>query len=258
MLEVSTLSASYGKRRILHEISFAVEAGEILALIGPNGAGKTTLIRAASGTLPIEAGQVRVRGRNVTKLGIAERARNLAVVPQAQQLGGAYSVEEAVMMGRTAYMGWLGREGARDREIVAWALAQTQLSDYAQQQIGALSGGEQQRVLLARALAQKTPVLLLDEPTNHLDLQYQTRLLALVQKLAREEKLAVVMALHDLNLVSLAADKVALLVDGKLEALGTSQEVLTAEKISAAYRTPVDVVPHPISGVPIIFPGSVD
>lgn len=256
ILEVSKLCVSYGKRRVLHEISFAVQAGEILALIGPNGAGKTTLIRAASGTLPIEAGQVQVSGRDVTQLKAADRARNLAVVPQARQLGGAYSVEQAVMMGRTAYMGWLGREGHEDRDVVAWALAQAQLTDYAQREIAELSGGEQQRVLLARALAQKTPVLLLDEPTNHLDLQFQTSLLTLVQKLAREANLAVVMALHDLNLVSLAADKVALLVDGTLDALGTPEEVLTADRISAAYRTPVDVVPHPISGAPMVLPNS--
>ncbi len=255
VLEITNLSAAYGARRVLDGISLNVNEGEILALIGPNGAGKTTLIRAASGTLPIEAGQVRVRGRSVTKLGAAERARELAVVPQARQLGGAYSVQQAVMMGRTAYMGWLGREGEKDRTVVTRALAQTHLLDYAQRQIVELSGGEQQRVLLARALAQATPVLLLDEPTNHLDLQHQTNLLTLVGKLAREEKLAVMMALHDLNLVSLAADKVALLVDGKLEALGTPEEVLTAEKISAAYRTPVDVIPHPINGLPMIFPG---
>ncbi len=254
ILEISKLCTAYGKRRVLHEISFDVQAGEILALIGPNGAGKTTLIRAVSGTLPIEAGQVQVSGRNVTQLKAAERARNLAVVPQARQLGGAYSVEQAVMMGRTAYMGWLGRESREDREVVAWALAQAQLTDYAQREIAELSGGEQQRVLLARALAQKTPVLLLDEPTNHLDLQYQANLLALVGKLARDEKLAVVMALHDLNLVSLAADRVALLVDGALEALGTPANVLTADRISAAYRTPVDVVPHPISGAPMVLP----
>ena len=254
ILEVSNLCASYGRRRVLNDVSFAVEAGEILALIGPNGAGKTTLIRAASGTLPIEAGQVQVSGRNVTQLKAADRARNLAVVPQARQLGGAYSVEQAVMMGRTAYMGWLGRESKEDHEVVVWALAQAQLTDYAQREIAELSGGEQQRVLLARALAQKTPVLLLDEPTNHLDLQYQANLLALVGKLARDEKLAVVMALHDLNLVSLAADRVALLVDGTLEALGTPAEVLTAKQISAAYRTPVDVVPHPISGASMVLP----
>ncbi len=254
ILEISKLCTAYGKRRVINEISFSVQAGEILALIGPNGAGKTTLIRAASGTLPIEAGQVQVRGRDVTQLKAADRARNLAVVPQARQLGGAYSVQQAVMMGRTAYMGWLGREGKEDAEVVAWALAQAQLSDFAEREIAELSGGEQQRVLLARALAQKTPVLLLDEPTNHLDLQYQANLLALIGRLARDEKLAVVMALHDLNLVSLAADRVALLVDGSLKALGTPAEVLTAEQISAAYRTPVDVVPHPISGAPMVLP----
>ncbi|MEW5828011.1 MAG: heme ABC transporter ATP-binding protein [Chloroflexota bacterium] len=257
MLTISSLRVAYGPRTALRGVSLEVSPGEILALIGPNGAGKTTLVRAVSGTIPVASGRVAVNGQDLTRLTVTQRARVLAVVPQARQLGGAYSVEQAVMMGRTAHMSWLGRESEADRAAVRLALRQTQLESYAHRSIAQLSGGEQQRVLLARALAQSTPVLLLDEPTNHLDLQHQTNLLSLVRQLAEEQQLAVMMALHDLNLVSFFADKVALLVDGELKHCGTPQEVIRAETISQAYRTPVEIVAHPVTGAPIIFPSGV-
>jgi iron complex transport system ATP-binding protein len=254
MLKIDSLTVAYSDRVVLENISFEVLPGEILALIGPNGAGKSTLIRAASGVVPVVSGQVSVNGRDLTGLPHDQRAKILAVVPQARQLGGAFSVQQAVMMGRTPYLNWLGQEGEADKAAVHLALEQTCLDTFADRQIAKLSGGEQQRVLLARALAQDTPVMLLDEPTNHLDLQHQTNLLSLVKNLARQKQLAVLMALHDLNLVSFYADKVALIVNGRLKRLGTPEEVIRAENISAAYRTPVEVVPHPVTGAPIIFP----
>jgi iron complex transport system ATP-binding protein len=201
MLKIESLTVAYGDKIVLRDISFEVGSGEILALIGPNGAGKSTLIRAATGVVPVKTGRMSVDGQDLTNLSPAQRAKIVAVVPQARQLGGAFSVEQAVMMGRTPYLNWLGQEGEADKAAVRVALEQTCLEPFADRQIAKLSGGEQQRVLLARALAQSTPVLLLDEPTNHLDLQHQTNLLSLVKNLAKKKQLAVLMALHDLNLV---------------------------------------------------------
>lgn len=257
MLKIDSLSVAYGDKVVLRDVSFEVQPGEILALIGPNGAGKSTLIRAMTGVVPIKSGQVSVNGQNLAGISHAQRARILAVVPQARQLGGAFSVEQAVMMGRTPYLNWLGQESEADKAAVRSALEQTYLETFADRQIAKLSGGEQQRVLLARALAQSTPVMLLDEPTNHLDLQHQTNLLSIVKRLADEKNLAVVMAMHDLNLVSFFADRVALLVNSELKGLGTPKEVIRAEQISAAYHTPVEIVAHPVTGVPIIFPQGV-
>lgn len=254
MLKINSLTVAYGDKTVLRDVSLDVLPGETLALIGPNGAGKSTLIRATSGVVPIKSGRVSVNGQDLTGLPHNQRAKILSVVPQARQLGGAFSVEQAVMMGRTPYLNWLGQEGEADKAAVRLALQQTCLDTFADRQIANLSGGEQQRVLLARALAQSTPVLLLDEPTNHLDLQHQTNLLSLVKRLAQENQLAILMALHDLNLVSFYADKVALIVNGELRHQGTPSEVIRAEYISAAYRTPVEVVPHPVTGAPIIFP----
>lgn len=257
MLTVTSLTVAYGPKVALNDLSLEVSRGEILALIGPNGAGKTTLIRAVSGTLPIQSGHVSVNEQDLSRMTTSQRARVMAVVPQARQLGGAYTVEQAVMMGRTAYMSWLGRESESDRSAVRLALQQTHLVEFMQRSIAQLSGGEQQRVLLARALAQSTPVLLLDEPTNHLDLQHQASLLSLVKKLTEEKELSVMIAMHDLNLVSFFADKVALLVNGELKRFGTPSEVIQAEHINAAYQTSVEVVSHPVTGAPIIFPQDV-
>ncbi len=256
MLTITSLTVAYGDRIVLKKVSLEVMPGRIMALIGPNGAGKSTLIRAASGILPIHSGKICVGGRDLADCLPGERAKIVAVVPQARQLGGAFSVEQAVMMGRTPYLNWLGREGEADKAAVRSALRRTGLEKFAERPIAKLSGGEQQRVLLARALAQETPVLLLDEPTNHLDLQHQTNLLSLVRNLAQQQHIAVLMAMHDLNLVAHFADKVALLVSGDLMSMGLPQEVLCAELISKAYETPVEVVPHPLTGAPLIFPGN--
>ena len=258
ILQISSLTVVYpgaaSRRPALQDVSLDVKPGEIVGLIGPNGAGKSTLMRAVSGVLAAKTGQIMVDGADIRRLSISQRARLLAVVPQARQMGGAFTVEQAVMMGRTAYMGWLGRSGRADEDAVQLAMQRTGLLDFAERSIASLSGGEQQRVLLARALAQSTPVLLLDEPTNHLDLHHQVNLLMLVKELAREKNLAVLAAMHDLNQAAVFADRLALLVEGRLHAAGAPGDVLTRENIRFAYETDVEIVPHPVSGQPVIFP----
>jgi iron complex transport system ATP-binding protein len=254
MLSIQYLSVSYGPRQVLHDISLQVQAGEIVALIGPNGAGKTTLIRAVSGVVRPRSGQIHARGEDLAGMTSSQRARKLSVVPQARNLPDPYTVWQTVLLGRTPYLGWLGQPSEGDRARVRWALERTETLELAERRIGELSGGEQQRVLLARALAQETPILLLDEPTAHLDMHHQTTLLDLVYALTRENHLTVLMALHDLNLAALYADRVALLVIGRLQAVGTPAEVLTAERLSEAYRLPLHVSPHPDFGVPLVLP----
>jgi iron complex transport system ATP-binding protein len=254
MLDLQTVSVAYGSRTILAEISFSVTKGETVALVGPNGAGKTTLIKAISGIVPTAAGNILVSGENVAGLNEPAIARQISVVPQARQLGGAFTVEHTVMLGRTVHMGWLGSPSEKDKDRVRWAMDEIGIKHLAERRVAELSGGEQQLVLLARALAQETPVMLLDEPTNHLDLRHKSDLLQLVRRLAKNEGLALVMAVHDLNLVSLFADKVALLVDGKLHRVGSPMEVLTPEIIEEAYHARVDVFQHPNNGHPVILP----
>ncbi|MEW6716921.1 MAG: ABC transporter ATP-binding protein [Chloroflexota bacterium] len=254
MLDVQAITVTYGTHIALQDVSLTVFKGEIVALIGPNGSGKTTLIRAVSGVVPIKSGIVQANGKDIKSLSNPQRARTLAVVPQAQPLGGAFTVEQAVMMGRTAYMSWLGHESEGDYLKVHAAMERTDTLHLANRRLAELSGGEQQRVLLARALAQTTPILLLDEPTNNLDLHHQTSLLSLIQKLAHNEGLAVLLAMHDLNLVSLCADRIALLVNGMLETIGKPNEVLTEANISRAYQTTIQVIPHPEYDTPLVLP----
>ena len=254
VLSIHKLSASYGEVKVLKEVSLEVNKGEILGLVGPNGAGKSTLIKVLSGVLGATAGKALIDGQEITSLTPTQRARSLAVVPQARQLGGAFSVEQAVLLGRTAYLGFLGKPNPSDLKKVNWAMEQTAVDSLADRKLAEISGGEQQRVLLARALAQDSPVLLLDEPTNHLDLRYQVNLLKLLKSLVKKENLAVLMAMHDLNQVSGIVDRVALLVEGSLRAIGKPEQVLTPENINKAYQTEVETFSHPNTGRHYIFP----
>ncbi len=258
MLKIEKLSVSYGKRRVLKDVSLNVEAGQVLALIGPNGSGKSTLIRAISGVIASDGGDVRVDGKALSDLSTMERARYLSVVPQARNMPPAFSVYESILLGRTPYLGWLGRAGDTDHERVRYALERTQMGPLADRLVGELSGGEQQRVLLARALAQDTPVMLLDEPTTHLDLQHREALVHLGRELAKSKNLAVLMVLHDLNMASLYADRVSLLVNGEIQATGTPEEVLTEATLSRVYNVAVHVIPHPQYGNPLILPDGRD
>lgn len=253
MLTIRSLTAGYNSRPVIHDVSLSVGPGEIVTLVGPNGSGKTTLIRAISGIISPVSGSVHIQGKDIYALSVSQRARFLATVPQARKLPEGYTVWQTVLYGRTPYLGWLGKASDRDREICQWALESTHLLALREKPVEELSGGEQQLVLVARALAQKTPVLLLDEPTAHLDLQHQNIILRLIHQLAQKNQLAVLMSMHDLNLVSLFADKVALLGEGRLHALGTPVEVLEEKILARVFRTPVSVISHPILRVPLVF-----
>lgn len=254
-LTISNVSAGYGDHPVLHRVSIEVGEGEIVALVGPNGVGKSTLIRAVSGTLNIDSGAIRFDGQNLPDLRPAERARLIAVVPQAASLPEAFTVSEIVLMGRTPHLPLWGRE-SRDDCRVAWdAICRTGLEKIADRRVGELSGGERQRVMVARALAQEPRLLLMDEATAHLDLKHQVNLLELVRKLARERGLTVLATLHDLNQVPLFADRVALLAAGEVRVIGRPDDVLTSMHLSEVYDLPVEVIRHPTSGTPLVLPG---
>lgn len=254
MLQAENLSVAYHGRPVLKNITFGMQKGEILALVGPNGSGKSTLIRALSGILPVSSGTIRLSGRLMSGFGPAERARQIAVVPQGIQLPPAFTALETVLFGRTPYLNFLGQLSADDERIARDSLERVDALSLAERRVGELSGGEQQRVLLARALAQCTPILLLDEPTSHLDLQHQMTLMELVYKLARECELTVLVALHDLNLAARYADRIALLENGELRFIGIPAEILTEETLSRVYGWPVQVVKHPFNGTPLVLP----
>lgn len=250
MLSINSLHVAYGATKVLQDVSLQLGRGELLGLIGPNGSGKTTLIRAASGVLPLVSGQIMIEDHDLNTLSNGERARLVAVVPQSTQLPPVFSVFECVALGRTPHLSWLGRLGQRDLTIIQGAMQAAEITALGERHAGELSGGEQQQVILARALAQDCPLLLLDEPTAHLDLHHQVALLSLLRRLAKERNLAVLVAMHDLNLASLYADRLTLMVDGRIRAAGSPAEVLTTEILQSAYQVQLHVHPNPQHGNP--------
>lgn len=226
-LRLSGVEVAYGPRTALHEVDLQVPRGEFLALTGPNGSGKSTLLRAALGLVPVAGGTVELLGSPVDRLSVRERAQRVAWVPQAEPLREDVPLERYVLYGRYALHGTFGRESSTDRERVTALLREVGLADRALDGILSLSGGERQRAVLARALAQETPLLLLDEPTTHLDIGHQLDLLSRVRALVNDRGLTVVAALHDLNLAARYAQRVVVLHRGRLVADGAPRVVLS-------------------------------
>lgn len=254
-LVIENLCVHYGVRSVLNDISLNAKKGEVLAIIGPNGAGKSTLIKAISGVIPLSSGTIKINGQDLTCLSSQQRARQMAIVPQAVALPPAFTVWETVILGRSPYLGFLGQTSPIDEEITRQALARVDALPLAGRYVGELSGGEAQRVLLARALAQASPLLLMDEPTAHLDLKYQTSILSLTSELAHQDGLTVLIVLHDLNLSAQYADRIALIANEKLLVIGTPEQVLTAEILAPVYDIPLNILPHPFHGRPLIAVG---
>ena len=252
-LSLEQVELGYPNLTVLRKVTLDVVPGEVLAVIGPNGVGKSTLVRVASGALPPLNGRVGINGSRLDELRPAERARLVSVVPQATNLPPNFTAQDVVLMGRTPYLGWFEIENEADHEAVREAMQRTDTLDMVDRPISELSGGEQQRLLIARALAQAAPIMLLDEPTAHLDLRHQDRVLGLVRALAKDEGLAVLLALHDLNLVAKFADRVALLSESVVRKVGTPEEVLEADLLAAVYGIRIDVVPHPVDGKPLVL-----
>jgi iron complex transport system ATP-binding protein len=220
-------------RAVVEKVSLRAAYGSVTALIGPNGAGKSTLLRALIGILPYE-GSVRVAGREVRGMAPRERAREVAYVPQQSLLNANIRVREVVAQGRFAHAGGWGRSAARSDARVVLALSEAEVSHLAERAFSKLSGGEQRRVLLARALATEARVLLLDEPTAGLDVAQVLRFHALMRALA-ERGLAVVSVLHDLLDVHQYADQAVLLAQGKLQLAGAAQQVVRSQVAERVY-----------------------
>jgi iron complex transport system ATP-binding protein len=238
---------------LFNGLNIDIEQGQFVGLLGPNGAGKTTLLRLLAGILPPRSGTVSLFGRPVGSLPPGERSRQMAFVPQGSRPAFDFNVLDLVLMGRSPHLGWLGIEGRRDIEIAREALAFTDASEFEPRAFGSLSAGERQRVLLARALAQQTPVVLLDEPTAFLDLGHQVQLYDLLVRLARERGTTLLVASHDLNMAGRTCDRVVVVRRGEVAADGDPHDVLTAGLIRSTYGVETEVRHDPDLG-PVIVP----
>lgn len=238
-------------RRVLTGVNLAIGAGQVVGIVGPNGAGKSTLLRLATGRLAPSGGSVALDGKPIADYGRFELARSLAVVAQSPAAPAGFRVRDVVAMGRAPHLGLFGAAGRGDEAAVSEALAATGTVEFQDRRVETLSGGELQRVVFARALAQQPRYLLLDEPTNHLDLRYQIELLAYARAQARNG-LAVMLVLHDLNLAARSCDRLVVLAGGLKVAEGPPAQVLTAESIGAVYGARVRLLDD--GGVPVVVP----
>ncbi len=246
-IKVRDLEFRYGTEPVLTEIDLEVGEGEILALLGPNGSGKTTLLKNISGVLKPQYGAVYLDFKKLAELSPKEIARELAAVEQEIHAGFDFTVREIVELGRLPHLKKLKALSAQDRRAIEEAMCATDVQTFAGRSIFSLSSGERQRVWLAMALAQEPKILLLDEPTAHLDISYQIEIMEIIKALARKG-LAVVMAVHDLNLAAAYADKIAVLHEGRIAALGMPRQVLTEELIERAFKARVQILRDPENG----------
>lgn len=240
-IEVKNLSFSYGDRPVLQDISFSVGEGELLSILGPNGVGKSTLFRCILGLLSGYTGEVLVDGINARSFSVREAAKHIAYIPQSSHPMFNYSVFDIVLMGRTSGLGSFRSPGKADREKCLRALEKIGISHLAGRCFHRLSGGEQQLVLIARALAQDAPILMLDEPTANLDYGNQLRVLEQVRKLAAEGY-TVIQTTHNPEQSYLFSDRILAIQNDRVLTQGTPAEVLTAENMEELYQVEVEVV----------------
>ncbi|MGB9841584.1 MAG: ABC transporter ATP-binding protein [Candidatus Bathyarchaeales archaeon] len=232
-LVINKLCFNYASIPVLKDIEFAVEAGEILSIVGPNGSGKSTLLRCINRILKTRQNTVLIDGKDASKLNLKELSRIMGYVPQVSTSMFPFTVFDVVLMGRKPYIHWSLSE--RDYEIVAETLDFLGIKELAMRHFNELSGGEQQKVIVARALAQEPQVLLLDEPTSSLDIKHQLEILLILKCLAQSKHCSVIMAIHDLNLASRFSDRILMLKKGCIFAAGTPETVLTEDNIAAVY-----------------------
>jgi iron complex transport system ATP-binding protein len=242
-IEIRDLSVSLGRIDAVRNVSTTVEHGSWVSMIGPNGAGKTTILRAIAGHVPF-SGSIALDETDVATSSSREIARRVALVPQHPLTPPELTVSEYVLLGRTPHIGYLSTEKASDRLAAERAISRLTLSSFADRTLGTLSGGELQRAVLARALAQDAPILLLDEPTSALDLGHQQEALEIVDSLRRGEGLTVVSAMHDLSLAGQYADRLVLIDRGRVVAEGDATTVLSEANIADYYRARVRVFHH--------------
>lgn len=255
MIELKNISFSYdGTSDVLRDISLKIGRGEFVGILGPNGSGKTTLLKLISGTLKVRDGKLVLDGKDMNNMRHKERARTVAVVPQETSIPFSFSALEVVLMGRAPHLPPFGFEKKADIVIAKNAMEATDVSELAARSIEELSGGEKQRVIVARALAQEPKLLLLDEPTTFLDIRHQMDLYRIVKKRNKEEGLTVVTVLHDINLASTFCDRIIFLKKGAIVADGSPHEVIKYAKIKDVFETEVYVGINDLTGMPYYVP----
>ena len=253
MIQAKDLCYSYFDRQVLWNISLEVKAGDLLGLIGPNGSGKSTLLKCLCGILAPQKGEVLLEGRALGSYRRREIAQKIAMVPQESAFSLNFTTYEVVLLGRTPYLERMQLERTSDHEAVQKAMEKTDCWELRDRRIWEISGGERQRVVIARALAQSPRVLLLDEPTAHLDIAHQVEVYDLLSALNRKEGLTILAVSHDLNLAGEYYGRLALLKQGRVRAVGGKKDILSPGLLSEVYNQMVSVQDSPVTGEPHVF-----
>jgi len=254
VISVNNLDYSYGNISVLNGISFQIQRGDFFIIIGPNGSGKTTLLRLLAGIISAGNGRIDVLGGFIEDYARKALARKIAYVPQSVPVDFPFTVSEVVLMGRSPHLGMLGLEKENDLLKAKQAIKFTELDHLADRRTNQLSGGECQRVFIARAICQETEIILLDEPTASLDLAHQTRIMDLMEKLQKERDVTVIMVSHDVNLAAMYGKTLLLLKEGRIVCHGTPDEVLTFQTLEAAYGCTLLVDESPLGRFPRVTP----
>ena len=251
-IEATTIHYSYGDLPVLDNLSFSVPEGDFFIVIGPNGSGKTTLMKVISGLLKHQKGHLKILNRPIESYKRKALAKTIAFVPQTTSVDFPFTVMEVVLMGRSPHLGMLGLEKEEDLKAAERALVFTGVNHLADRKMDQLSGGEQQRVFIARAICQEPQIMLLDEPTASLDLAHQSRVMDLMEKLKKEKGVTIVMVSHDVNLAAMYGDRLVLLKEGRIVSAGLPAEVLTYRTLEEAYGCTLLVDESPIGKFPRI------
>ncbi|HEX3721176.1 MAG TPA: ABC transporter ATP-binding protein [Nitrolancea sp.] len=254
VLESAAVSAGYGSRLVLEQLSLSIKRGSITALVGPNGSGKSTVLKALARMLHPRHGAVYLDGRDIARLPTREVARRLAILPQSPSAPEELTVAELVEQGRYPHVGALRLFDDADRAAIARALDETGMTEFRERALDSLSGGERQRAWIALALAQETPILLLDEPTTYLDIGHQFEVLDLIRRLNVEQEMTIVLVLHDLNQAARFSRRMVVFEAGAIIADGTPTAVLTPDMLARVFHVLAHVAPHPEDGSPVCLP----
>ncbi len=246
ILGIKNISLNYRDKSILDDVSFSVDTGEFFVIIGPNGAGKTSLLKVLSGLEKSHQGKVDVSGKNIGAYTRRNLSQVLAIVPQHIEVGFPFSVTETVIMGRTPHLGILGMEGKEDFNIAREAMEFTDVAHLADRKLHQLSGGELQRVIIARAICQQPEIILLDEPTTALDPAHQLKIMDLMEKFRSENQTTIIMVSHDLNLAAMYGDRLLLLKEGIVVQTGDPKEVLNKKLLEESYGCQMLVDENPV------------
>lgn len=238
VLDISSLSFNFGSKNILADIDLSIKNNGIVGIIGPNGSGKSTLLKCIYRVLKPKTGTIFIDGKNINDYQFKETAKKMAVVAQHNDTHFDFNVLEMVLIGRSPHKKFMERDSAEDIELAYKALEQVNMKDFADRSFSSLSGGEKQRIILARALVQNTDCLILDEPTNHLDIKHQLHFMSL----AKDLKITVISAIHDLNIAAMYCDKIYALKEGQIIASGSVYEVITEEVIKTLYDVEAKII----------------